>query len=138
MKYRIAALLPFVVAAGCATTPAVEQHVERSERRAEAPRRKTSRVEEGIASYYADALHGRTTASGQRYDREKRTCAHRKHAFGTILEVEVVDTGRKVECRVNDRGPFVQGRVIDVSHVMARELDLVERGLAKVRVRKIR
>lgn len=90
--------------------------------------------QEGVISWYHDSLAGRRTASGERYDPRARTCAHRKHPFGTRLRVTLVDTGASVECRVNDRGPFVAGRVLDVSRVLAEELDLIERGVAPGRV----
>ena len=88
----------------------------------------------GIASFYADSLHGRKTASGQPYDRNAATCAHRTHRFGTVLRVELLENGRAVQCRVNDRGPFVEGRIVDLSKSLAAELGLLDRGLAKVRI----
>jgi rare lipoprotein A len=94
-------------------------------------------VEEGLASWYHDSLAGRATASGEPYDPRAATCAHKTEPFGTRLEVTVVDTGAKVVCRVNDRGPFVEGRIIDVSRSLARELGIEERGIAPVRVRRL-
>lgn len=93
--------------------------------------------ERGLASFYADALHGRPTASGEPYDKNAATCAHRTHRFGTRLSVTLRDSGKKVVCRVNDRGPFVKGRVVDVSRRLARELGIVERGLAEVVVTRV-
>lgn len=93
-----------------------------------------AKAEEGIASYYADRFHGRLTASGERYDRNAFTCAHRTAPFGTRLRVTVVESGRSVVVRVNDRGPFVKGRVVDLSLAAARALGMLERGLARVRV----
>lgn len=95
------------------------------------------RVEVGLASYYADVLEGRRTASGERYRARAATCAHRTHPFGTKLEVQVIETGDRAICRVNDRGPFVRGRVVDLSKSLARELELLDRGVAKVRVRPL-
>jgi rare lipoprotein A len=94
-------------------------------------------VETGLASFYADALEGRRTASGERYRARAATCAHRSHPFGTRLEVQVIDTGERAICRVNDRGPFVRGRVVDLSKRVARQLDLVGQGVARVRVRPV-
>jgi len=91
-------------------------------------------VEEGIASYYARSLEGRRTASGEPYRGAAATCAHRTHAFGTRLRVTLLRTGQSVVCRVNDRGPFVEGRVVDLSSHLARELGIVEQGIARVRV----
>lgn len=91
-------------------------------------------VETGLASYYADKYHGKRTASGEIFDMEKMTAAHRTLAFGTKVKVTRLDNGRSVVVRINDRGPFIAGRVIDVSLVAARELQLVRPGLAKVEV----
>lgn len=92
--------------------------------------------EEGVASYYADMLSGNKTANGERYRPDKRTCAHRTHAFGTILEVKALSTGRTSTCRVNDRGPFAKARVLDVSKKVAKELGMIGPGILKVRVKQ--
>lgn len=106
--------------AGCATAPG------------KAPA--SARVEVGMASYYADRFHGRTTASGERYDRQALTAAHRRLPFGTRVKVTRLDDGRMVIVRINDRGPFVRGRVIDLSYAAAKKLDMLRRGVVKVRV----
>lgn len=90
--------------------------------------------EEGLASYYADSLAGHRTASGERYRPESATCAHRTHPFGTRLTVTAVGSGRSAECRVNDRGPWVAGRVLDVSKSVARELGMIGPGVLRVRM----
>ena len=94
-------------------------------------------VQEGVASFYADSLAGRRTASGARYDPKEATCAHRSLPFGTVLRVEEIETGKSVVCVVNDRGPFVEGRVVDVSKSVAQELGFQERGLTRVRLHVI-
>lgn len=91
-------------------------------------------AEEGLASYYSASLAGRRTASGERYDPAASTCAHRTHRFGTRLRVTRVDNGVSVTCRVNDRGPFKDGRVVDVSGSLARRLGLLQSGVAPVRL----
>ena len=88
----------------------------------------------GLASVYSNRLSGRRTASGERYRSKLLTCAHRSLPFGTILIVEDISTGKTVRCRVNDRGPHVDGRIVDLSRQAARELGIVARGLARVRV----
>ena len=90
--------------------------------------------EVGIASYYADRFHGRRTASGERYDRNAYTAAHRRLPFGTHVRVINLDNGHSVDVRINDRGPFVKGRVIDVSYAAALKLGMLRKGLIKVRV----
>jgi rare lipoprotein A len=91
-------------------------------------------VQTGTASYYAHKFHGRKTANGEIYDENKMTAAHRTLPFGTRVRVTNLDNDKSVELRVNDRGPFVEGRIIDVSYRAAGELDFVAAGLAEVRV----
>jgi rare lipoprotein A len=93
--------------------------------------------ETGLASFYGRHLQGRRTASGERYDAAALTCAHRTQPFGAFLRVTELETGRSVVVRVNDRGPFVQGRVVDLSYAAARRLGMVQRGVARVRVERV-
>ncbi|WP_313075708.1 septal ring lytic transglycosylase RlpA family protein [Melaminivora sp.] len=86
----------------------------------------------GIASWYADSLHGRFTANGERYDRAEFTAAHRSLPFGSRLCVRSLVNGRTVAVRVNDRGPFAPGRVIDLSRAAAEELGLMGLGIKPV------
>jgi rare lipoprotein A len=91
----------------------------------------------GIASYYGSKFHGRKTASGERFSNSAMTAAHRSAPFGSQLKVTNIANGRSVVVRVNDRGPFVRGRVVDVSAVAARQLGMTGRGLARVRVQSL-
>ena len=91
-------------------------------------------LEEGLASFYGPGLNGRPTASGEKLDPKKLTAAHRTLPFGTCLKVVNMENGRSVEVRVNDRGPHVQGRVVDVSQAGAERLELTKKGLARVRL----
>jgi len=86
----------------------------------------------GIASWYGPGFHGRRTASGEIYDMFALTAAHKTLPFGTIVKVVDLDTGRSVVVRINDRGPFIKGRIIDLSYAAAQELGMVKKGLAKV------
>jgi rare lipoprotein A len=88
--------------------------------------------ERGIASWYGKKFHGRRTASGERYDMHERTAAHRSLPFGTLVRVVRVDSGMSVDVRINDRGPFVEGRVIDLSRAAAEEIDMIGEGLVRV------
>lgn len=91
-------------------------------------------VEEGIASWYGVPFHGRRTASGEIYDMEKHTAAHRILPFDTIVRVTNLKNGRQADVRINDRGPFVEGRIIDLSLAAARALDMVTDGIVPVRI----
>ena len=82
----------------------------------------------GVASYYGRRFHGRQTANGERFDMHAMTAAHRTLPFGTLVEVTNPVTGKRVTVRINDRGPFHGGRVIDVSRAAATELGLIRRG----------
>ncbi len=91
-------------------------------------------MERGIASYYAGKFQGRLTANGEIFDTNLFTAAHKTLPFNTIARVTSVDTGRSVLVRINDRGPFVVGRVIDLSRAAAEAIDMVGNGLAGVSV----
>jgi rare lipoprotein A len=95
----------------------------------------TSMEEVGMASWYGAPHHGRRTASGEVFDMHQLTAAHKTLPFGTRLLVTNRDTSQSVEVRVNDRGPFVGGRILDVSYAAARLLGAVGPGLIPVRVR---
>jgi rare lipoprotein A len=100
---------------------------------AEAPETAQERVlGRGSASYYAAKFHGRRTASGEMFDNADMTAAHRTLPFGTRVRVTNPANGRSVVVRINDRGPFTRGRMIDVSRAAAEELGLVARGHATV------
>lgn len=88
----------------------------------------------GGCSYYGDEFHGRRTNSGERFDNKKFTCAHRKLPFGTILKVTNLQKNKVTFVRVNDRGPFVKTRILDVSKAAAKELDLIKYGVCKVKI----
>ncbi|MFN0062781.1 MAG: septal ring lytic transglycosylase RlpA family protein [Myxococcaceae bacterium] len=89
-------------------------------------------AEVGLASFYGPGFYGRQTANGEIFSRGTFTAAHRTMPFGTCLEVQVVETGKRSEVRVNDRGPFVGGRVLDVAEVVAERLGFREQGVARV------
>lgn len=91
-------------------------------------------VGEGRASYYGRELAGNPTASGERFDPAKMTAAHRTLPLGSRVRVTNVRTGASVVVRINDRGPFHGGRVIDLSHAAARQIGMLQRGTARVRM----
>lgn len=88
----------------------------------------------GLASYYADSLHGNKTASGEPYDKNALTAAHRTLAFGTSVKVSYLKTGKVVEVRINDRGPYVKDRIIDLSSAAAKVIGLTEDGIGEVSI----
>jgi rare lipoprotein A len=88
----------------------------------------------GLASWYGQRHHGQATASGELFDMNKLTAAHRTLPFGTRLKVTNVDNGRSVVVRVNDRGPWVKDRVIDVSRAAGRALGMTGEGVARVEI----
>jgi rare lipoprotein A len=91
----------------------------------------------GSASYYAHKFHGRRTASGETFDNGAMTAAHRTLPFGSLVRVTNPATGQSVVVRINDRGPFTRGRMIDVSRAAAEQLGLVARGHATVELELI-
>jgi len=93
-----------------------------------------SYVEEGIASWYGREFHGKKTASGERYDMYSMSAAHKTLPLGTWVKVTNLSNVRDVTVRINDRGPFVKGRIIDLSYMAAKQLGLVGKGTAWVRV----
>ena len=94
-------------------------------------------VETGIASWYGHPYHGRQSASGEIYDMETLTAAHRTLPFGTWVRVYNLTNDRRVEVRINDRGPFIEGRIIDLSHAAARIIEMIGPGTAPVRIEVI-
>lgn len=91
-------------------------------------------VQTGKASWYGRKFHGRSTASGERYDMYKKTAAHKTLPLGTYVRVLNLENRKQTVARVNDRGPFVKGRIIDLSYAAAREIGLVGPGVGRVRV----
>lgn len=93
-----------------------------------------SKSETGVASYYADKYHGKQTASGEIFDMHALTAAHPNYKFGTRVKVTHLASNRSVTVRINDRGPFIKGRVIDLSLAAAKELQMVKSGIAQVKL----
>ena len=124
----LALMVVVLAAAGCA------HHKQAPVTADEAAAAKPGTVEKGEASWYGHPYHGRRTASGERYDMHQLTAAHRTLPFDTWVVVTRRDNGRSVEVRINDRGPFVRGRVIDLSFAAARRIGLDLDGVAPVSV----
>jgi len=92
----------------------------------------------GIASWYGPKFHGRKTASGQVYDMYGKTAAHKTLPFGSVVRVTDLKTGKNTIVIINDRGPFVEGRIIDLSLGAAQEIGLDKNGLARVKIEVLR
>ncbi|MGH8592527.1 MAG: septal ring lytic transglycosylase RlpA family protein [Gammaproteobacteria bacterium] len=119
-------LLAALVMQGCTSQAAVDRSAK--------TQRQPAFEQLGTASWYGPGFHGKKTANGEIYDQNKLTAAHRSLPLGTEVEVTHVKNGKSVELRVNDRGPYVGGRVIDLSRAAAIELGMKEQGLAKVKI----
>lgn len=124
MRVRAAWHLPLLLAAALAGSPAAAMQPEPAPA-VEKPQRELGR---GLASWYGPRFHGRRTASGERFDMHAYTAAHRTLPFGTIVRVRSLRNGRTVDVRINDRGPFLKQRVIDLSRASAEALGLLDSG----------
>ena len=124
VRWRLAAVaILLTVVAGCRTTRPIEPGRGWTER--------------GEASWYGPGFHGRHTANGEVYDMHALTAAHKRLPFDTVVEVLNRDNGRRVRVRINDRGPFVRGRIIDLSRAAASEIGMLGPGVARVEIRVV-
>jgi rare lipoprotein A len=96
---------------------------------------KVSGTETGLASFYAESYNGKQTANGEIYRSSKLTAAHKKLPFGTKVKVTNLSNGKTVKVRINDRGPFIAGRIIDLTKAAATKIDMVNKGVVKVEIR---
>ena len=117
-------LLALLLSAGCASTGS-------------AYKEKTGKTERGLASWYGPGFHGKRAANGEVYDMNQLTAAHRTLPFDTIVQVRNRDNGRRIEVRITDRGPFVRGRIIDLSYEAAKQLEMLGPGVVPVEIRVI-
>jgi rare lipoprotein A len=136
MRALIVLVVAAVALAGCG-------HKKRARVRPPAPPRtpvvvQLGDTEEGVASWYGHPYHGRAAADGEIYDMEKMTAAHRTLPFNTWVRVYDLDNKRTADVRIIDRGPFVDGRIIDLSHAAARDLEMIGPGVARVRIEVVR
>jgi rare lipoprotein A len=150
-KYRrlfLCSLLTGIMAAGCSSGPQPSPMPAPKPLPKPAPKHRSKQTpkhapmpapryheEVGRASYYGKKFNGRKTASGERYDMHALTAAHPRLPFGTLVTVTNVKNGRSVSVRINDRGPFIRGRIIDLSYAAAKRLGMLSRGVTRVRVR---
>ena len=93
---------------------------------------------EGVASWYGGKFHGRQTANGERFDQNGISAAHKSLPFNTVVRVHNLRNGKSVDVRINDRGPFVKGRIIDLSKGAASKIDMVNDGVVPVRIQVLK
>ncbi len=105
---------------------------------ATAPRARPGDNQRGVASWYGPGFHGKRTANGEVYDMHALTAAHKTLPFDTFVRVRNRDNGRRVVVRINDRGPFVRGRIIDLSRAAAERIDMIGSGTARVEITVVR
>jgi rare lipoprotein A len=138
LKVSLPALLVvvFFLVSACGPRQRVvyERRIPPPEEEIRIEKRETRQVQQGIASWYGKDFHGKQTSSGEVYDMYQLTCAHNTLPLGTMVMVTNLENGKSVELKVNDRGPFVKGRIIDVSYAAAKMLDMTEKGTAPVKV----
>jgi len=125
-RLALALSLAIFVLSGCAKKHRVTA--------ASAPAPQIHSEETGLASWYGHPYHGRAASNGEIYDMEKLTAAHRTLPFGTWVHVTNLANNKSVDVRIIDRGPFIDGRIIDLSHAAAQAIDLIGPGVAEVRV----
>lgn len=101
-----------------------------------APGEQPTFTQEGVASWYGENHHGKTTANGEAFDMNSMTAAHRSLPFGTVVRVTNLASKQSVKVRINDRGPYANNRIIDLSAQAARQLGIAERGVARVRIER--
>lgn len=135
---RLVALAVALIAGavGCATQVQISPAEQAAAAAAVAAGRWQPQV--GTASWYGADFHGRTTSNGEVYDMHAHTAAHKTLPFNTVVRVTHLGTGAATEVRINDRGPFVGDRIIDLSMAAGRDLDMVRTGIAEVRVEVVR
>jgi rare lipoprotein A len=124
---RSLTLAAIALALAATLSPAGELLASRSEAKPVA-------AEVGVASYYGAKFHGRLTANGETFNMNDLTAAHPRLAFGTRVKVTLLEANRSVIVRINDRGPFVKGRIIDLSQAAAQELRMIRSGIARVKL----
>lgn len=122
MKRLFASFALLSLLAGCASTDTVDPH---------------GYDQTGIASYYGARHQGKRTASGERFDKNSLTAAHRQLPFGTRVKVTNLKNNQSCVVRINDRGPHIRGRLIDLSHEAAEQLGMIRSGTARVRVQAL-
>jgi rare lipoprotein A len=134
MRLAIVLLPALAALQGCAIplVKAPDAPVQEAAPESVAPSTEQEPFERGVASWYGLPFHGRRTANGERFDMNALTAAHKTLPFGTLVKVRSLVNGREVVVRINDRGPFTPGRIIDLSHAAAKAIGLLGIGTKRV------
>ncbi len=119
-----------MIAGACAILPGLAMDGTAEAQRAQVP----AYVQQGVASWYGPGFHGRRTASGERFNQHDLTAAHKKLPLGTRVVVTNLRNGKSVEVEINDRGPYVRGRILDLSRAAAEQIDMKHSGVTPVRL----
>ncbi len=119
-----------MIAGACAILPVLAMDGTAEAQRAQVP----VYVQQGVASWYGPGFHGRRTASGERFNQHDLTAAHKKLPLGTRVVVTNLRNGKSVEVEINDRGPYVRGRILDLSRAAAEQIDMKHSGVTPVRL----
>ncbi len=125
----LALLVGLLLLASCASSPSTRTHAAKAY--------PLGYKQRGIASWYGPGFHGNQTANGERYDMHRFTAAHRTLPMGSLVEVTSLTSGQRIKVRINDRGPFVRGRIIDLSYKAAQALGMAVQGTDRVEIRVI-
>jgi rare lipoprotein A len=146
MKFRntlFLAIFSASIFSGCATNNkiltlpncTIEQNTPTHTKKiAKKQKSKINFKEIGIASYYGPKWHGRTTANGEKLNLNELTAAHKSLPFNSIVKVTDLDTGNSIFVRINDRGPYIRGRIIDLTDSAAKKLGILHKGIARVKI----
>jgi len=129
--------LLFSTFSSCSVDRSLREKRFSSERPVEYSRSADVQYITGVSSYYGKKFHGRKTANGETFNMYDLTAAHKTLSFGTLLEVENLANNKTVVVRVNDRGPFVRNRILDLSFAAAEKIDMIQSGTAKIRAKII-
>lgn len=125
-------LLAGLFLASCGTVRNIERTSDEDTDREEPAADAGEIIEDGVASWYGPNFHGKPTATGETYDMDGMTAAHRTLPFDTVVRVENKENGKTVDVRINDRGPFAKDRIIDLSRAAAKSIDMIDKGTAEV------
>src|SRR5258705_10591765 len=125
---------PFDTQAGAVNTPSIDKRSAKIKPHKDLPSSNVQPAHVGEASWYGPGFEGKKTASGDIFEDSKLTAAHKTIPLGSKAKITNLTNGKTVEVKINDRGPFIEGRIVDLSHAAATSLGIIERGIAKVQI----